>query len=103
MKLTVADRLIILNILQGENDVTTLRTMMKVRELLGFTEEEHAILQFKSTPEQGTKWEDGVPEKEFELGQKARDTILKAFLLLNEKKLMTFELLPTFEKFEDKD
>ena len=101
MLLSVADRIILLSILQGENDVTTLRIMVKAREQLGFTEEEHKTLEFKIV-DGGTVWKQGLPEKEFNLGRKATDTIRKAFLELSGKKKLTIELLPTFDKFEER-
>jgi acetamidase/formamidase len=60
MKLSVYERLILLNILPIEGDIITIRIMRQLRETLSFTEEEYRDLQFKNIhicPECETKAE----------------------------------------------
>ena len=47
MKLTVPERLILVNILPAESDYTTLKLVRKLRESLSFSEEEHKQLNFR--------------------------------------------------------
>lgn len=48
MKLTVPERLILVNVLPAESDYTTLKLVRKLRESLSFTEEEHKQLNFRN-------------------------------------------------------
>ena len=48
MKLTIPERLVLVNILPPEGDYTTLKLVRKLRESLSFTEEEHKQLNFRN-------------------------------------------------------
>lgn len=48
MKLTVPERLVLVNILPPEGDYTTLKLVRKLRESLSFSEEEHKQVNFRS-------------------------------------------------------
>lgn len=104
MELTVFDRIVLLNILSSENDITTLRIVRDLKARIGFTEEELAVLSFEKRDETGLAWKtNAVPAKDFEIGLNAHSQIMKAFEVLNKKKKMNFELLSVFEKFESKE
>lgn len=98
MKLSVPDRLVLLNVLPKENSVITMRILRDLNQRLSFTEEELAALQFVSTPEK-TEWKDAVGEVEILIGPKAHALIIEAFEELDKTKQIRVEFLPVYEKF----
>lgn len=78
MILSVLERLLLLNILPKEGTITTLKIIRDMKGDLGFSEEEHKVLQFKE--EEGmTLWSPaGDQPKEVAIGEKATDIIVKA-------------------------
>lgn len=99
MILSTFDRLILLNTLPKEGDITTLRIIRKLREDLSFSEEEHKALAFK---QEGGKmmWQSEADKlKEVEVGDKAKEIIRNRLKELNEQKKLTEEHLPLYEKF----
>ena len=120
MKLKVFDRLILLNILPKEGDIFTLKLIRKLREALSFNENEHQALQFKQggdkyTDESGNEvavpigtihWNSEADiDKEFNIGPKAKEIIVKVFKELSEKKppVMNEIQLNVYLKFVDED
>ncbi len=99
MKLTTYERLILLNILPGEGDFTTLKLVRKLREALSFNEEEHKRLQFKQ--EDGKiQWKsEGDIEKDIIIGEKANDIIVEVLKKLDKEKKLKDEHFGLFEKF----
>jgi len=57
MKLRTYERLLLLNVLPREGDLTMIRIVRQLREALSFTEEEHAALNVR----QGQDWAGGCP------------------------------------------
>ena len=99
MKLGVFDRIAALHVLPREGDLITLRVLRDLKQRLGFTEEELAVLNIQST-EKGTNWElDAVGEIEILIGPKAHSMIVESFKSLDAAKKLTLELLPVYEKF----
>src|SRR3990167_8055299 len=101
MTLSVFERLILLNILPAEGDITTIRIVRTLREALSFSEEEHKALEF--TREDGTvRWKsDGERAKEIIIGSKARSIVAERLKTLNEQKKLTESHLPIWERFCD--
>ena len=106
MELKVFERLILLNVLPREGDLTALKLIRKLREELSFSEEEHKALQFSPiNPETGEK--DGLMHwllagdkpKEVTIGEKANDIIVEAFKRLNKEKKLKEEHIPVYELF----
>lgn len=102
MKLSVPDRLVLLNVLPKENDVITMRILRDLNQRLSFTEEELAKLQFVATPEK-TEWQNTVGEVEILIGPKAHSLIIEAFEALDKAKQVRVEFLPVYEKFMEED
>ena len=98
MKLTVLDRIMIANILPQEGDITTLFIIRKLKEELGFTEEESAILNFKQV-EQRLSW-DGNIEKDVEIGKKAKQIICEALEFLDENRKLTLDHVSIWTLFK---
>ncbi|KKL85961.1 hypothetical protein LCGC14_1949500 [marine sediment metagenome] len=99
MELSISERLVLLSVLPGEGDVTTLKVVRDLRMTLSFSEEEHKEYQFV---QEGTmlRWNDKVEQvKEIQIGEKAKDIIVLGLSKLNEQKKLKMEHLPLYEKF----
>jgi hypothetical protein len=99
MNLSVAERLVLLQVLPQEGDLTTIRIVGKLREELSFTEDEHAALGFEF---EGTsvKWEGTADTgRDFEFGAKARETVVKALEKLDKDGKLTAQHLTLCDKF----
>jgi hypothetical protein len=99
MKLTVVERLSLLNILPQQGDILTLRIVRELTEALSFTEEEHEALGL--TQEEGRvvwKSEADIP-KEVEIGTKATEIIHDTLMELNQKKKLLPDYIPLWDRF----
>jgi len=99
MDLTVFDRLILLNVLPKEGDITTLRIVRALRDSLSFSEEEHTALQFKHDGNNIAWKEEADVAKDVVIGEKATDVIVSALRSLNKSKKLTEQHLGLYEKF----
>lgn len=116
MKLSVFERILLLNILPVESNFTTLKIVRKMKENLSFTEEEHKALNFKQAGETFSdengkkqvvgegqiKWTaEADGEKEIEIGEKATDIIADALKKLNDANppRLRNEHMSLYEKF----
>lgn len=103
MKLTVAERIIIGNILPSEGNFVTLRVIRDLRNNLSFSDEELAKLSFKGDGNSKIFW-DSVAEqemgpKEVEIGQAALGIIRDALLKLDREGRLTEQMLDVYERF----
>ena len=103
MKLSVHDRLILLNVLPATGDITTLRIVRDLGTALGFTDEEHQALDFKQ--EDGSiQWDNTAEEsKAVEVGPTASAMLREAFETLSEEKTLNLAQLSLYERFEEPD
>jgi len=99
MLLNTFDRLILLNIMPKEGDITTLKIIRKLKDDLSFSEEEHTALQFKNEDGQIMWKEDADIQKEIEIGEKATDIIAEALKALNKAKKLTEAHISIYERF----
>ena len=100
MELGVFDRMILLNILPGEGDFTTLKIVRKMREDLSFSEEEHKALEFKQEDEGRIQWiKEADKPKEISIGEKATDIIVEVLKKLNDDKKLQDQHYSLYEKF----
>ena len=97
MKLSVLERLTLLNILPKEGDITTLKIVRKLKDDLSFTEEEHGILNFQQTEER-LVWNE-MGDKEIEIGEKATDVIVDAFKSLNRQGKLHIDYVDVYDRF----
>jgi hypothetical protein len=98
LKLNTFDRLVLLNILPREGDITILKIVRKLRENLSFSEAEHKALQFKQEDGQ-IKWRtEADSPKDVFLGEKATDIIVETLKSLSAQKKLLEEHLPLYEK-----
>ncbi len=99
MKLFVLDRLMLLQILPREGDITTLRIVRKLREDLSFSEEETAALKLANVDGR-VQWEaDADTGKDVEVGPRAQKLIVETLEQLDKQKKITLDLLPLYDKF----
>lgn len=98
MLLSVLDRLILLNVLPTEGDLTTIKIVGDLRNSLSFSEDEHEVLQFNEEGEQ-LHWEEGVSDKDITLGTKAHMLVAGVLEQLSTDKKLTADHLPIYEKF----
>jgi len=99
MILSVYDRLLLLNILPKEGDLTTLKIVRTLRDNLSFSEEEHAALQFKREGN-NTLWrEDAEISIEVQIGEKANDIIVDTLKALNRSKKLHDSQIDLYERF----
>lgn len=102
MELGILDRVTLLNILPVEGDVVTVRLLKKLREDLGFTEQE--IKEHKiSSAESRVMWEETGYKADISIGEKATDIIKDAFKKLDREKKLREEMLPLYETFMGED
>jgi hypothetical protein len=125
MNLSVLERLLLLNALPQQGDLTTIKVVHRLREDLSFTEEEHVVLQFRVQDEQA-QWlqdygesvpvPDGMTREEaaaalselnggieIDIGLKAAQIICEMLEKLNDEGSLTERHISLCEKFEITD
>ena len=103
MDLTVMDRLLLLNVLPAEGDITTLRIVRQLREELSFSEQEHTDLNIQHTPEGQITWTPTDVTKAVEFGTKAHKLVSKALKKLNDDNKLTAQYIDLYDKFIPED
>jgi hypothetical protein len=99
MLLSVFERLVLLNIMPKEGDITTIKIIGKLKDNLSFSEDEHKALELKNDNGQiAWKQEADIP-KEIEIGEKALDIISDALKKLNKEKKLTEAHIPIYDRF----
>lgn len=106
MKLSVYERLVLLNTLPNEGNFITLKIVRELREGLSFNEKEIKELNLTVNPEKGTAtWDkEKEPNKEIDIGREAKKIIVEALEKLDKDEKMTQEHFSLYEKFvEEKE
>lgn len=101
MELTVAERLVLANVLPAEGNFTTLRLVRKLREDLSFDDKEHKELEFVQAGDK-ISWNPVKAEtlmKDVEVGEIMTETIKEALKKLNDEKKLKDEHISLYEKF----
>ena len=108
MKLSVLDRIMLLNVLPKEGSFANLKILRIVRENISFNEEENGLLKFKQDGER-TVWNDTVvsdgklvptvPELEFTIGKVVTNLIVEELRRLNDEQKLTESHFSLYEKF----
>lgn len=100
MKLNVAERVALLQILPAEGDFTALKVLRDLQGKLGFSEEDHKKFRIVRTADR-VSWnpEEGAKEVEIELGDKAKEIVKDALLELDKNKKLRPEHFTVYEKF----
>jgi len=99
MKLNLAERHLLLQILPVHEDITILRIARDLRMALAVTEEEYK--EFGIVQEATAfKWnEKGEEEREIPIGEKATDVCVKALKDANKAKTLTEQHISLYDKF----
>lgn len=106
LKLSVYERLVLLNILPKEGNFITLKIIRQLREGLSFNEKEIKDLKLGINQEKGTAtWEqEKDPNKEVEIGREAKKIIVEVLEKLDKDGKLTQEHFSLYEKFvEEKE
>ena len=99
MKLTVLERIVILNLLPTEGDFLTLRVCQEARELLEFPVDEQREVELVVQEDKRVHWNaEKDPKKDINLSQSALDIIIKRLKELDESKKLDNETFPLYEK-----
>jgi hypothetical protein len=97
--LTVLERLLLLRILPRQGNLTTLRIVRDLERELSFDEGEHAALQFVNIGD-SVRWNNEADQgKDVEVGDVARELILKALREMDESETLTMDFLPLCDAF----
>jgi hypothetical protein len=100
--LSVLERVLLLNVLPAEESFLTMKISKKLKEDLGFSEDEIKGNEIKITKEGQVTWKQGSPDKEIEIGEKALDIIVGTLKKLNETKKITESHIGLYERFVEK-
>ena len=99
MLLSVKERLLLLNVVPAEGDIITLKIIRKLKEDLGFSEDEIKLYKLNQSDNQVT-WDDTVEQnKEIAIGEKATDVIVNALNKLSRDKKLTVNHIDLYDKF----
>ncbi len=99
MQFSVHDRLILLSLMQKvEGDLTLMRVTEDFQREIGFTDEEHQLLNFSQT-EGGTRWNQAVDAREFEVNKTIFEAIASVFQAMSEAKQLTLESMSVCNRF----
>ena len=101
MKLNIAERLTLLNVVPKEGNYATLKVVRKLQEDLSFSEEDFKKYKLVQKGEQIT-WDtdaDNAEQKDVDIGEMALDMIQTSLKELDTKKKLKAEHFLLFEKF----
>lgn len=105
VQLSVCERILLANgVLPSENNFVTLRIVRKIKERIGFAEDELKMIdmKFDSSPSSGTSCSWDVSKenpKEYEFNDMEIDIIKNALIDIDRNKKATVNHLSLFEKF----
>jgi len=101
VELTVTDRIVLLNVLPQEANLTTIRIMRELRDELSFSEDEQAELEMRE--DDGRIFWNAETEhvKDVAIGTRARAAIITAFEELDRSGKFKDAMLDTYAKFEE--
>ena len=97
MNLTIADRLVVLDILPATGDILTVKIIRDLRHSLEFTEEELKECNITQDTDR-VIWDKDI-EKDIDISPKALSIIVEALEQYNKDKKLTLAHLPVYEKF----
>ena len=99
MKLSIGERLNLLNLLPPEGDLTSIKIVRKLREGLSFSEDELEEYEIKVLDNGRVSW-NSAEEKDIEIRAKARSMIVAALHKLDDEGKVTEQHISLFDKFE---
>ena len=100
MTLGILERIQLLNILPAEGNIVTLRIVGRLRDELGFSEDEISAGNIRQFEDGRITWDaSSTVEKDVEIGDTAKDIIKAALKKLDDEKKLTTQLIPIWDKF----
>lgn len=102
MRLAVKERLMLLDVLPTEGDVTTLLVVREAQEALGFDAEEFSTLEFRNEAGRMFWNEQKAEDKEIDLTDAARDIIVQQLRSMNDRRVLNLDLLPLYQRFVER-
>jgi len=102
MKLSILERLMLLNILPREGSFVSLKIVRDLRNSLSFSEAEYKKYQFVESEGRVTWNQTEEQFKDVKIGEKATDIIVEELKKLDKEKKLTEQHLSLFEKFVEK-
>lgn len=105
LKLSILERISLLNILPREGSVITLRIMRELQSKLSFTEEELKKYRMKNTQSPDGRatitWDEdfSLEEADIEIGEAVTGIIVKELKKLDSQNKLRMEALSLYEKF----
>jgi len=103
MKLSVADRLVLLSLLPGEGNIITLRLVQDLRASLGFSDVEITEGQICLEKGQVTYKRGAVADKEVEFGEAGKALIAKELKRLSKDGKLQPQHITLYGTFVDED
>jgi hypothetical protein len=98
VSLSILDRILVLGCLPAENNVLTLKVIKKLKENIGFNEEEMKLWNIQEKDGR-ILWNNQAPSKDFEIGEKSIEIIADSLKQLSDQKKLTEQHLRIYEKF----
>ena len=100
LNLNFHDRLVLLQLLPGENNYVTLKLIREVKDNLGITEEEYEKYKIKRQENGRISFDSkkASEEKEFEISRIVMNIIKKELERLDSQKRLTEEQFPLYER-----
>jgi len=98
MELTIAERLVLLNIIPVEGNYVTAKILQRLRLAVGFTEEEVEKWNMVVSEEK-VEWKDEAEPTNIPIGKVARAEIVKALEKVDEAGKVNAQHFTLFEKF----
>jgi hypothetical protein len=99
MKLNIAERLMLLNILPPEGSITMMKLLRVLREELSFNEKENKALEFKQEDTMLLWKEDANIVKDVKIGEIMTELIKKELKKLNDEEKLTEAHIDLYDKF----
>ncbi len=97
MKLSIKERVLLLNVLPSEGDLTTIKIVRELREGLSFSEEELEAGNIQTSDEGNISWGDNF-EKDVEIVGEALKISQDALTRLDEEKKLNVGHISLYEK-----
>lgn len=99
MNLSIKERLVLLNILPGQETYANMLVIKNLRDEVGFSEEDHQYLGITEN-DGDVSWDpDKQADKEVSIGVTAYGIIKKAFKKLDSDQMVSIELMDVYERF----
>lgn len=98
IKVNVLDRINLLSLIPEKGDFASMNSYIEARKNILLQEDEVKEFEYKAEGNQAMWNAKGREDKEIEIGEIAFEAIKKGLKDLNDKKEITVQMMPTYEK-----